>query len=251
MMYRKHSEYMTQEEVEALMKALLPESRVKNIDRLKDSNCINVNFELQGKEGMLVFYSDDVDNVPEWAPLENAAFYQIYMIASGYSLIWAEKPYLKFGEWAMKARNNMEERRGKQQESDSILQELLRKSEEALDTLQEMAEEGPLKDELKLYRQINGQVMERQEHISYVRGVSDAVSMMHIMDNRVSLAELATELEESLAGYQNLHGLIETFGDGAKAQLGNFDVVKGIFAIADALDKENEVLNNLFEKITG
>lgn len=144
MMYRKHSEYMTQEEVDALMKALLPESRVKDIERLKYSNCINVNFELQGKEGMLVFYSDDVDNVPEWAPLENAAFYQIYMIANGYSLIWTEKPDLKFEEWAMKARNNMEERRGKQLESDSILQELLRKSEEALDTLQEMAEESPM-----------------------------------------------------------------------------------------------------------
>ena len=91
MKYRRHTECMTQEEVEAVMKVLLPESQVTSLERLEDSDCINVNFELQGREGTLIFYSDDVDNVPEWAPLENETFYQVYMISNGYSRIWVNE----------------------------------------------------------------------------------------------------------------------------------------------------------------
>ena len=250
MKYRRHTECMTQEEVEAVMKVLLPESQVTSLERREDSDCINVNFELQGREGTLIFYSDDVDNVPEWAPLENETFYQVYMIANGYSRIWVNEADAKPGEWMLKIREHMEERRRKQMESDSILQELLQKSRETLDELQDSAEHKVPKDKLNVYRQINEQAMERLEHTSYVMGVSDTVSMLHLMDNQLNMADLATELEEIVTGYQNLHGLIETFGDGAKTQLGDYDIAKGIFAIADALYEKNEMLKRLFEKVT-
>lgn len=250
MKYRRHTECMTQEEVEAVMKVLLPESQVISLERLEDSDCINVNFEFQGREGTLIFYSDDVDNVPEWAPLENAAFYPIYMIANGYSRIWVKEADMKSGEWMMRTREHMEERRRKQLESDSILQELLLRSEEALDELQDSAGDGLLKDKLAVYRQIHEQALERLEHTSYVMGVSDTASMLHLMDNKLNMADLATELEETVTGYQNLHGLIETFGDGAKTQLGDYDITKGIYAIADALYEKNEVLKRLYERIT-
>lgn len=250
MKYRRHSECMTQEEVEVLMGVLLPESQVIELKRLKDSNYIQVTFKLQNREGVLLFHSDHIDNISEWASLENISFYQIYMMANGYSHVWDNKTGMTYEEGVLKTRNNIEEHRRKQLESDSIMQGLLQKSEAELSELLKLFKEDSLKDKLKAYRQINEQIQECREHLGYVRGVSDTVSMLHMTDNRINLGGLPTELEELIEGYNNLHGLIETFGDGTKIQLGDFDITKGIFAIADALHEKNEILAKLFEKVT-
>lgn len=249
MEYRKLSECMTEKEVETLMEVLLTGSKVKELSRLEDSNCINVTFEYEGREEILIFYPDDVDNVPEGIVLDNETFYQIYMIMNGYSRIWEKEPDLKIAKWIAAARKTIGDRQ--EEQKDSIVKELLKESRSALRALEKELEGSVELEKLHYYQQINEQAVERLEHISYVQGFADAVTMLRLIDKKVNLPDIASDMEELVEDYNNLYGLVETFGDGATMQLGDYDVTKGIYAIAVSLMELNIRLNNFFEKIIG
>lgn len=251
MKYRKLSECMTREEVDTLMELLLPGCTIKEIQRLRESNCINITFELDGREEVLIFYPDEVENIPEDIALENQSVYQIYMIANGYSRVWEPGADMdrKEGEWILKAKHNMEDRRKKQLESDSILQALLNESEEAALALKKGIKPEDMPEKLERYLQLEEQVRERLSHTSYITGLSDTVTMLHGIAESADLANVATHLEELLIDYKNLHGLLETFGDGAKALLGDYDVTQGIYAVSTALGEVNRRLEAVFDQI--
>lgn len=253
MKYRKISEWMTREEVEMLLELLLPGSTIKELDRLEDSNCINVSFEWEGQEEVLIFYPDDIDNIPEGLFLENQHLYQIYMIANGYSSIWIQKADrdLEIGTWFLETKNLMEERRREQLKIDDILKELLKARDEARQDLQQGAETAEFREQMEKYFLIEEQLKERLEHISYVVGISDALTMLRAMQEKIDFFHVATELEILLSNYKDLHGLLETFAEGAKVQVGNYDVTQGIFAVSTALDEKNRKLEEIFDHVFG
>ena len=56
MQFRKISESMTDHEAEALLHILLPGSKMKEINRLEESNCVDIIFEFQEREWIITFF---------------------------------------------------------------------------------------------------------------------------------------------------------------------------------------------------
>lgn len=251
MRYRKLSECMTNEEVEILLGLLLPGSTVKELDRLNDSNCINVSYEFQGQEGILIFYPDDIDNIPEGTVLKNQKMYQVYMLINGYSSIWDQKmdSDMETIAWSKKVKDILGEHRTEQLKSDSVLQELLNSSEESKLDLQQNVNKEDFNKKLDKYFQIEKKLKKRLEHISYAVGVADALTILRVMVADADVPHIATELESLLMDYKNLRGLIEAFADGVMMQLGDEDVPRGIYAISSALDEKNEKFKKLFDQV--
>ncbi|WP_455615910.1 hypothetical protein, partial [Eisenbergiella sp.] len=69
------------------------------------------------------------------------------------------------------------------------------------------------------------------------------------LNKNVKLAEILTDLENLVVNYRNLQGLIETFGSGAKATIGDCDISQGIYAIAESLAEQNDYLEQLLNKL--
>lgn len=112
MQFRKISESMTDNEAEALLHILLPGSKMKEINRLEESNCVDIIFELQEREWILTFYPDEIDNISEELNLENKGIYQVYMLANGYSEYLKEDAQIQaelWKDWIDKAQKNINE----------------------------------------------------------------------------------------------------------------------------------------------
>lgn len=112
MQFRKISESMTDHEAETLLHILLPESKMKEINRLEESNCVDIIFEFQEKEWILTFCPDEIDNISEELNLENKGIYQVYMLANGYSEYLKEDAQIQaelWRDWIDKAQKNINE----------------------------------------------------------------------------------------------------------------------------------------------
>lgn len=110
MQFRKISESMTDHEAEALLHILLPGSKMKEINRLEESNCVDIIFEFQEREWILTFCPDEIDNISEELNLENKGIYQVYMLANGYSEYLKEDAQIQaelWKDWIDKAQKNI------------------------------------------------------------------------------------------------------------------------------------------------
>lgn len=63
--------------------------------------------------------------------------------------------------------------------------------------------------------------------------------------------DMVTELEKLVINYRNLQGLLDTFAVGVMAQLGDYDITRGVYAISEALEEQNRQLGLLLERIAG
>lgn len=54
MQFRKISESMTDHEAEILLHILLPGSKMKELNRLEESNCVDIIFDFQEREWILI-----------------------------------------------------------------------------------------------------------------------------------------------------------------------------------------------------
>lgn len=183
MQFRKISESMTDHEAEALLTILLPGSKILELNRLEESNCVDIIFEFQEKEWLLTFCPDEIDNISEELDFKNKGIYQIFMLANGYSEYLKEDaqfPAEIWRDWIDKAQKNIN---------------------------------------------------------------------MQYLNKNINSADVITDLENLVVNYQNLQGLIETFGAGAKTTIGDCDISQGIFAIAESLAEQNGYLERLLNKL--
>lgn len=151
--------------------------------------------------------------------------------------------------WQNRAEGRLKEQQKRQIESDPEWKALAENAETRLGELEKLIDDGEMKEKLAEYRCWSEKGKERLEYLSYVAGGAEAIGMLGQKKGQLAVMEIATELEELLAGYKNLYGLIETFGNGAKEVLGQYGVTGGIYSIADALDSKNKRLERLFHKI--
>ena len=110
MQFRKISESMTDHEAEILLHILLPGSKMKEINRLEESNCVDIIFDFQEREWILTFCPDEIDNISEELNLENKGIYQVYMLANGYSEYLKEDAQIQaelWRDWIDKAQKNI------------------------------------------------------------------------------------------------------------------------------------------------
>lgn len=110
MQFRKISESMTDYEAEALLHILLPGSNMKELNRLEESNCVDIIFEFQEREWILTFCPDEIDNISEELNLQNKGIYQVYMLANGYSEYLKDDAEIQaelWRDWIEKAQKNI------------------------------------------------------------------------------------------------------------------------------------------------
>ena len=110
MQFRKISESMTDHEAEILLHILLPGSKMKELNRLEESNCVDIIFDFQEREWILTFCPDEIDNISEELNLENKGIYQVYMLANGYSEYLKEDAQIQaelWRDWIDKAQKNI------------------------------------------------------------------------------------------------------------------------------------------------
>lgn len=93
MEYRILSKEMQDREVQALMSMLVPGSNVIRMERLHDTNAIDVYFarEASDQECMISFFPDDLEECQVYIPLESMKLYTLYNFLNGYSSFWGEE----------------------------------------------------------------------------------------------------------------------------------------------------------------
>ena len=251
MEYRRMSEEMSSQEVHLLMKVLIPEAEVKSYDRCRDTNCIDVTYCLYGQERVITFYEDDIENALDDVEMEGEKYYRIYMIANGYSCLWKTESQMELGEWFMKAGRDIEECLKRQEEKDKELQVLQKRADTILEEVLEDADAEAVRDKLLEFQKLELQVRERMKHTGYVLGASDAAKMIHKTEGAIEVLDLVTELEILVREYRDIQSLLLVFGDGIKESLGEYDVTKGVYAIAKAMEARNAAFQDLFGKIVG
>lgn len=94
MEYRVLSKDMQDREVQALMSMLVPGSTVLRMERLHDTNAIDVYFNRNetDQECMISFFPDELEECQFYIPIESMKLYTLYNFLSGYSTFWKEAP---------------------------------------------------------------------------------------------------------------------------------------------------------------
>ena len=94
MEYRVLSKDMQDREVQILMSMLVPGSNVIRMERLHDTNAIDVYFNRDtfDQECMISFFPDELEECQLYIPIESMKLYTLYNFLNGYSTFWQEAP---------------------------------------------------------------------------------------------------------------------------------------------------------------
>lgn len=188
MEYRVLSKDMQDKEVQMLMSMLVPGSNVIRMERLHDTNAIDVYFNrnTSDQECMLSFFPDELEECQFYIPIESMKLYTLYNFMSGYSTFWKEAPVQPGLQKEDKQREFLiDEIVGfweKRFLEEGEMQDLQKKCGDVWNQIvhYSMETDGSLKSDVALLEDLDNRFQKECRKYFYAQGLADAYRSMRL-----------------------------------------------------------------------